>query len=111
MKNIILLIIFAILAVGCTRSGKVADQPTSEMAAGNEKNTTRLSEKDYYNKVLGLLVGSAIGDAMGAPTEMWSRKDIQLEYGFVRNPLPKVPGSTTCRLEEQRMIPDGKNFL
>ena len=33
--------------------------------------------------VLGSLVGSAIGDAMGAPTEMWSRDQIQAEYGFV----------------------------
>ena len=30
-----------------------------------------------------MLVGSAIGDAMGAPTEMWNRKNIQIEYGFV----------------------------
>ncbi len=37
----------------------------------------------YRDKVLGLLIGSAIGDAMGAPTEMWGRNDIQLNYGFV----------------------------
>jgi hypothetical protein len=36
-----------------------------------------------YDRVLGSLVGSAIGDAMGAPTEMWSRDQIQAEYGFV----------------------------
>ena len=42
-----------------------------------------LSEAELYDKVLGMLVGSAIGDAMGAPTEMWSRENIQLEYGFV----------------------------
>lgn len=36
-----------------------------------------------YDKVLGSLVGSAIGDAMGAPTEMWSRKDRKLTYGHV----------------------------
>ncbi len=44
---------------------------------------TDISKEVYYNKVLGLLIGSAIGDAMGAPTEMWSRRDIQLDYGFV----------------------------
>lgn len=38
---------------------------------------------ELYDKVLGALVGSAIGDAMGAPTEMWSRENIQLNYGFV----------------------------
>jgi hypothetical protein len=36
-----------------------------------------------YDKVLGMLLGSAIGDAMGAPTEMWSRQDIQATYGHV----------------------------
>lgn len=79
------MIILAILAFCCTRSGEIVDQPASETGTGNTKNTTSLSEAEYYDKVLGLLVGSAIGDAMGAPTEMWSRKDIQLEYGFVNN--------------------------
>ncbi len=37
-----------------------------------------------YDRILGMLVGSAIGDAMGAPTEMWPREAIQLEYGFVK---------------------------
>ena len=41
------------------------------------------SKDQLYDKVLGMLVGSAIGDAMGAPTEMWSRYQIALEYGFV----------------------------
>ena len=36
-----------------------------------------------YDKVLGMLLGSAIGDAMGAPTEMWSRRDIVVNYGIV----------------------------
>ena len=36
----------------------------------------KLIEEVYYDKVLGALVGSAIGDAMGASTEMWHRKDI-----------------------------------
>lgn len=65
-------------------------------ACGNKKSTTEelsfspqiktesgLTEAQLYDKVLGMLVGSAIGDAMGAPTEMWSRESIQLEYGFV----------------------------
>ncbi len=42
-----------------------------------------MSHDSLYNKVLGSLVGSAIGDAMGAPTEMWPRPDIKLEFGFV----------------------------
>ncbi|MDN3204596.1 ADP-ribosylglycohydrolase family protein [Algoriphagus sediminis] len=45
----------------------------------------QLTEKQLYDKVLGMIVGSAIGDAMGAPTEMWSRPQIQQEYGFVQS--------------------------
>ena len=44
-----------------------------------------ITEAELYDKVLGSLVGSAIGDAMGAPTEMWSRDAIKLEYGFVED--------------------------
>ncbi|WP_073098299.1 ADP-ribosylglycohydrolase family protein [Cyclobacterium lianum] len=43
-----------------------------------------LIEKDELeDRVKGMLIGSAIGDAMGAPTEMWSREEIKLEYGWV----------------------------
>ncbi|MEP7266233.1 MAG: ADP-ribosylglycohydrolase family protein [Saprospiraceae bacterium] len=44
-----------------------------------------LTEEELYDKVLGSLVGSALGDAMGAPTEMWSRANIKSEYGYVTN--------------------------
>lgn len=37
----------------------------------------------YHDKVLGALVGSAIGDAMGASTEMWHRDDIRARYGYI----------------------------
>lgn len=43
-----------------------------------------LSEEELRDKILGMLVGSAIGDAMGAPTEMWPREAIRSEYGFVQ---------------------------
>jgi ADP-ribosylglycohydrolase len=59
---------------------------------------TRLADSILYDKILGSLVGSAIGDAMGAPTEMWSRGDIGDEYGHVnrldlvlREPSPEGP--------------------
>mgnify|MGYP005811429079 CR=1 FL=1 len=42
-----------------------------------------LSEDELQDKILGMLVGSAIGDAMGAPTEMWSREAIESKFGFV----------------------------
>ena len=41
---------------------------------------------ELYDKVLGALVGSAIGDAMGAPVEMWTREHIQTNYGFIQKP-------------------------
>lgn len=42
-----------------------------------------MEAKQLHNKLLGGLLGSAAGDAMGAPTEMWSREAIQAEYGHV----------------------------
>ena len=58
----------------------------------------RLTDSVLYDKVLGCLVGSAIGDAMGAPTEMWNQIDIRNEYGHVdsldlvlREPSPEGP--------------------
>lgn len=42
-----------------------------------------LSREQLYDKLLGLLVGSAIGDAMGAPSEMWSRYNRNVEFGYV----------------------------
>lgn len=42
-----------------------------------------ISKAVYHDKILGALVGSAIGDAMGASTEMWHRRDIQKKYGYI----------------------------
>lgn len=44
----------------------------------------------YYNRVLGGLVGSAIGDAMGASTEMWHRNDIRRIYGYLNTLSPAI---------------------
>jgi ADP-ribosylglycohydrolase len=66
--------------VGC-------NQITGETTVKFEEKRVKgidLTEAELYNKVLGNIVGSAIGDAMGAPTEMWSRDAIKLEYGFVK---------------------------
>ncbi len=56
-----------------------------EKKVGSEKDVLPLSREELADKVKGMLVGSAIGDAMGAPTEMWSREAIQMEYGWVDN--------------------------
>jgi len=52
--------------------GKIGDMPK-----------ITISKEALYDKIAGCLVGSAIGDAMGAPTEMWSRTQINREYGYV----------------------------
>lgn len=59
---------------------------------------TSLTDSILYDRILGSLVGSAIGDAMGAPTEMWSQWDIRETYGHVdsldlvlREPSPEGP--------------------
>lgn len=49
-----------------------------------------LTRDELADKVLGLLIGSAIGDAMGAPTEMWDRLSIRMEYGHVDTLDPLV---------------------
>jgi hypothetical protein len=49
-----------------------------------------LTKNELSDKVKGLVVGSAIGDAMGAPTEMWRRDDIQNTYGWITNLDPMV---------------------
>jgi len=48
------------------------------------------SKEAYYDRVLGALVGSAIGDAMGASTEMWNRTAIQQQYGYILGLTPAV---------------------
>ena len=42
-----------------------------------------LDRTTLYDKILGSIVGSAIGDAMGAPSEMWSRYNRKVEFGYV----------------------------
>lgn len=75
MRYISILILFVSLLACQTKSEKIA--------SNTPKLTTSLTPDELYDKVLGVLLGSAIGDAMGAPTEMWPREGIQLEYGFV----------------------------
>lgn len=62
---------------------KKTEYRVDEKSSSQNISKPEISKEVYSNKVLGLLIGSAIGDAMGAPTEMWSRRDIQLDYGFV----------------------------
>lgn len=42
-----------------------------------------LQKEVLKDKMLGLILGSAIGDAMGAPTEMWARPDMVREHQYI----------------------------
>lgn len=85
-----LYLVFALLAfASCKENVSEVNIPSPKKStyAGDD---LKLSEEAYYDKVLGALVGSAIGDAMGASTEMWHRKDIQLKYGYINGFTPAV---------------------
>ncbi|MUH34878.1 ADP-ribosylglycohydrolase family protein [Zobellia amurskyensis] len=88
MKRLIICVL-TLLFISCKENSTPLDIPAPKEDAYTS-DTLSLSEKVYYDKVLGALVGSAIGDAMGASTEMWSRKDIQLKYGYITTLTPAV---------------------
>ncbi len=104
MKQLWSLFLIGMLAFSCQ------DKQAPQLALAPEQFPARVPyvETDFqdttiladtlYDKILGFLVGSAIGDAMGAPTEMWWRESIKDEYNYVdsldmvlREPSPEGP--------------------
>ncbi|MBC6994224.1 ADP-ribosylglycohydrolase family protein [Neolewinella lacunae] len=98
------LFIFSILAVACQADSPGAGATPTNLSPVDMSYTEadyqdlRLADSLLYDKILGSLVGSAIGDAMGAPTEMWHYDDISEAYGYVdsldlvlREPSPEGP--------------------
>lgn len=89
--------ILILTAIGCVppepRSETVAppaygfDRP---VVAAYLPDSTRLDSAEYADRVLGALVGSALGDAMGAGTEMWPRSEIYLRYGYLTGLAPAI---------------------
>ncbi len=71
------------LTTGCGKTRESNFPSPSESAQPKESSEIVLTREEYYDKILGMLVGSAIGDAMGAPTEMWARKSIEIQKGHV----------------------------
>ncbi len=81
MKKLAYFLLF-VLVVSCSQQDSENASPDFSTEA---ITSSGLTEAALYDRVLGMLVGSALGDAMGAPTEMWTREAIQLEYGFVED--------------------------
>jgi hypothetical protein len=77
-------IIILLLMTGCRQEPAVNRFPVPvKPTLPVESLAMTLTREEYYDKVLGMLVGSAIGDGMGAPTEMWERKSIEIQKGYV----------------------------
>ncbi len=84
----------------CTCKSAVKEKPFLEIKPTIQDTISypllTLDRDRLYDKILGSLVGSAIGDALGAPTEMWERPNMRVEYGYidslqdmVREPSPE----------------------
>ncbi len=74
-----------LLLIACENKSPLNTFPSPDEPIVNydENWDSTLTKEIYYDKLLGALVGSAIGDAMGAPTEMWHRNNIQVQWGYV----------------------------
>lgn len=79
----------ALLITSCKQKNSAVELNSPKKLA-YVTDTLKLTTEERYDKVLGALVGSAIGDAMGASTEMWHRKDIQLKYGYITGLTPAL---------------------
>ena len=84
MKKITLVLLFMSL-LACQNKKETATFPSPDWP---QKTASKpwgegISRAVYHDKILGLLVGSAIGDAMGAPTEMWHNSYIRQQVGYV----------------------------
>ncbi len=88
-KIVFFIILTSSLVLSCVDKTPQVVIPTPQKVAYGA-DSLQLSEEVYYDKVLGALVGSAIGDAMGASTEMWYREDIQLKYGYITGLTPAI---------------------
>ena len=91
----ILLLVWLLAACNTQQEADLAnDLPTVDLPMptnpGYLLDSLQLDSASYYDRVLGALVGSAIGDAMGASTEMWHREEIRKQYGYIRGLTPTI---------------------
>ena len=71
-----------------TSKAKVSIPNPSTVSYGAQEFS--MSKERFHDRVLGALVGSAIGDAMGVSTEMWDRAAIQKRYGYILGLTPAL---------------------
>jgi len=80
MNNFKLIFLLLLGISACSTENQPREKPESPE---DPPFTLSIDKTQLEDKVKGMLIGSAIGDAMGAPTEMWSRDAINREYGWV----------------------------
>lgn len=65
-----------------------------------------LSREHLYNRILGSLVTSGLGDALGAATEQWRTGEIVLAHGGLLRTLVKPPVDTFSAGNEAGQVTD-----
>jgi len=90
MKKLFLFVFLGFLLLPSCKESASEVSISSPEKSDYITDTLQLTEEQFYDKVLGALVGSAIGDAMGASTEMWHRNEIQLKYGYIPGLTPAI---------------------
>jgi hypothetical protein len=74
---------FLSLMISCRQEEKLSATDTEVNFGKEQEKEPTLTKTFLHDKIMGCLLGSALGDAMGAPTEMWDRKNMMVEYGHI----------------------------
>lgn len=89
MEKLLGRFVWSILIIGCLSSCEENPSttgfpsPATPTPQHSNSENPLLEEALFGDKLLGALVGSAIGDAMGAPTEMWNRDWMNVQWGYI----------------------------
>jgi ADP-ribosylglycohydrolase len=71
-----------------------------------------MARDPLYERILGSLMGAALGDALGAPTEGCSRAELTQRYGgLVRGFQPRAAGASALRLLPGEVTDDTSQLL
>ncbi|NND32540.1 MAG: ADP-ribosylglycohydrolase family protein [Saprospiraceae bacterium] len=87
MRHILIALCSVLGLFGCKKNGNDSISFPTVKEQNKVQETfswdTTLTRDVYTDKVRGFIIGSAIGDAMGAPTEMWHRDAIVTQLGYI----------------------------